>query len=156
MEKHIVLLGIILLATLLLCGCQPQKNAKFTIGALSFSHKDITKGYTVTIQNEEGTGSFNRVSFSYRADAPFRALFTYRQGKDTLEEELLLSEKRPVHHGYQRRLVYVLSVTDLAEPFVTLVDVNAHDINLRFTYLRFVGAKLRISSQTAKYLLFIV
>ena len=93
MEKHIVLLGIILLATLLLCGCQPQKNVKFTIGALSFSHKDITKGYTVTIQKEEGTGSFNRVSFSYRADAPFRAVFTYRQGKSTMEEELLLSEK---------------------------------------------------------------
>lgn len=69
------------------------KKAGFTIGALSFSNRDITKGYAVSIQKEEGSGSFNRVSFSYRASAPFRAVFTYRQGKSTMEEELLLSEK---------------------------------------------------------------
>ncbi len=93
MGKHIVLLGIILIAILLLCGCQPRKNARLTIGALSFSDRDITTGYTVSIQKEEGSGTFNRVSFSYRASAPFRTVFTYQQGKNTMEEELLLSEK---------------------------------------------------------------
>ncbi len=93
MGKYVMLPGIILIAILLLCGWQLRKNAGFTIGALSFSDKDITKGYTVTIQKEEGSGPFNRVSFSYSAGAPFRAVFTYQQGKNTMEEELLLSEK---------------------------------------------------------------
>ena len=93
MEKHIVLLEIILSAMLLICGCQPRKNDGFTVGALSFSDKDITAGYAVSIQKDEGSGSFNRVSFSYRASAPFRAVFTYQQGKNTVEEELLLSDK---------------------------------------------------------------
>ena len=93
MKKHIVLLGFILIAMLLLCGCQPKKNTGFVIGALSFSNMDITAGYAVTIQKEEGSGAFNRISFSYRASAPFRAVFTYQQGKNTVEEELLLSEK---------------------------------------------------------------
>ena len=42
MGKYVMLPGNILIAILLLCGCQLRKNAGFTIGALSFSDKDIT------------------------------------------------------------------------------------------------------------------
>ena len=65
----------------------------FIIYTLSFSSKDITTGYAVSIQKEEGSGAFNRVTFSYHASAPFRVAFSYQLGKNTVEEELLLSEK---------------------------------------------------------------
>lgn len=64
MKKHFVLLGILLPAMLLLCGCQPKEITGFVIGALSFSNMDITAGYAVSIQKEEGSGAFNRISFS--------------------------------------------------------------------------------------------
>lgn len=64
-----------------------------SIRALELSAVDISNGYTVRVPLTDGCVRFNRISFSYKATAPVRAVFRYRLKMKTYEEELLLSSK---------------------------------------------------------------
>ena len=68
-------------------------KTQIPIRAVSCKELDISDGVTVTVPAKEGTVCFNRVSFTYEATAPVRAVFRYRQGVKTFEEELLLSSR---------------------------------------------------------------
>ena len=69
-----------------------MKN-EIPVPELNLSAEDITNGYTVTVPLSSGTMSFNRISFSYEATSAVRAVISYRMGRETAEEELLLSSK---------------------------------------------------------------
>lgn len=60
---------------------------------IALSDVEITGGYTIDVPFASGSVRFNRVSFSYKASAAVRAVFRYKQGIKTSEEELLLSAK---------------------------------------------------------------
>ncbi len=84
-----VLLSLSILGALPGCGT----DRSVPIPALSLSDVDVTDGYETDGLSGIQTGRFNRLTFSYRATAPLRVEFTYRNSDGTVTEELLLSEK---------------------------------------------------------------
>ena len=70
-----------------------EVRTKIPIPAVSCEGLDIIDGVTVTVPQKEGAVRFNRLSFTYEATAPVRAVFRYRKGVKTFEEELLLSSR---------------------------------------------------------------
>ncbi len=60
---------------------------------MNLTDTDVTNGFTVTVPAITGTLRFNRINFAYQTTAAVRAVFRYRLGRETLEEELLLSAK---------------------------------------------------------------
>ena len=82
-------------AFLLLLGIFPGVDLKdaHPIPEAELLGVDVTNGYTVRVPASSGSARFNRVSFSYEASAPCRAVFAYRQGFRTVEEEYLLGTK---------------------------------------------------------------
>ena len=60
---------------------------------MNLTDTDVTNGFTVSVSPIAGTLRFNRINFAYQTTAAVRAVFRYRLGRETLEEELLLSAK---------------------------------------------------------------
>ena len=60
---------------------------------MNLTDTDVTNGFTVSVPPIAGTLRFNRINFAYQTTAAVRAVFRYRLGRETLEEELLLSAK---------------------------------------------------------------
>lgn len=96
MRTRFAILTALSLFVLLLCsacGRSVPMESGVSIPQLELTDVDITEGVEIALPQEEGTARFNRVSFSYQASAPVRAVCTYRQALRTREEELLLSSK---------------------------------------------------------------
>ena len=60
---------------------------------MNLTDTDVTNGFTVSVSPIAGTLRFNRINFAYQTTAAVRTVFRYRLGRETLEEELLLSAK---------------------------------------------------------------
>ena len=96
-----------IISILMLWGAFGEKievKSQLKMNKLTFSDADITDGYTVSLQAYNGSIRFNRVSFSYNASAPVRAVFEYKQDSDILKEELLLGSKgkKTIHRKMRR------------------------------------------------------
>ena len=74
-------------------GKRTEDKSCLSVPEVALNGADITNGYLIEVPRASGTVRFNRVSFSYEATAAVRAVFRYRQGVKTLEEELLLSSR---------------------------------------------------------------
>ncbi len=68
-------------------------QSETAVPEVTLREADVTDGLTVSVPGSAGSVFFNRVSFEYAATAAVRAVFTYKQGIETREEELLLSAK---------------------------------------------------------------
>ena len=96
MHRRLTKLIAFFLSVLILFGAfggRIQMKTGFPITQLELADVDITEGVFVSIPQPEGTIRFNRISFSYQATAPVRAVFSYREAQKTREEDLLLSSK---------------------------------------------------------------
>lgn len=119
-------LGSFFLSVLLLFGMLGETVAEKTASAvdeIDFSGADVSDGYTVTLPASAGSVRFNRVCFNYEASAAVRAVFHYKQGIRTCEEELLLSAKAAratmLLDGYLRRRTASRLLSVYFEPIVS-------------------------------------
>ena len=69
-----------------------MKN-EIAVPELNLSAEDVTNGWEVTVPFFSGNISFNRISFSYEATAAVRAVFSYRMGTKTVEEEIKIKKR---------------------------------------------------------------
>lgn len=74
-------------------GADISTKKQTEIKDMNLTDADVTNGFTVTVSPVFGTLRFNRINFAYQTTAAVRAVFSYRLGRETLEEELLLSAK---------------------------------------------------------------
>ena len=74
-------------------GADISTKKQTEIKDMNLTDADVTNGFTVTVPAITGTLRFNRINFAYQTTAAVRAVFRYRLGRETLEEELLLSAK---------------------------------------------------------------
>ena len=74
-------------------GADISTKKQTEIKDMNLTDTDVTNGFTVTVPPVAGTLRFNRINFAYQTTAAVRAVFRYRLGRETLEEELLLSAK---------------------------------------------------------------
>lgn len=102
-------------------GNAAELKYSFPLEELNLTGRDITSGCTVNISSS-GFIRFNRISFDYRATAPLRAVFRYRAGFGTAEEELFLSEKESsasmLLNGYLKRITASRLISVMFEPLV--------------------------------------
>ena len=89
--KRIMMFFLSLLMCIGLYSGGIEMKNEISVPEVNLSTVDITNGYTVTVPFVSGKMSFNRISFSYEAATAVRAVFSYRMGAKTIEEELLLS-----------------------------------------------------------------
>ena len=104
-------------------GGSVEVKTESQIPTVSLEGLDISDGITVTVPQKEGAVCFNRVSFTYAATAPVRAVFRYRQDVKTVEEELLLSSRETeatmLLDGYLQRKSATRLLSVRFEPIVT-------------------------------------
>ena len=74
-------------------GADISTKKQTEIKDMNLTDTDVTNGFTVSVSPIAGTLRFNRINFAYQTTAAVRAVFRYRLGRETLEEELLLSAK---------------------------------------------------------------
>ena len=91
--KRIMMFFLSLLMCIGLYSGGIEMKNEISVPEVNLSTVDITNGYTVTVPFVSGKMSFNRISFSYEAATAVRAVFSYRMGAKTIEEELLLGSK---------------------------------------------------------------
>ena len=91
--KRIMMFFLSLLMCIGLYSGGIEMKNEIAVPELNLSAEDVTNGWEVTVPFFSGNISFNRISFSYEATAAVRAVFSYRMGTKSVEEELLLSSK---------------------------------------------------------------
>ena len=109
MNRYLQKIASFFTSLLIFLGAAPGIDLRQThpIPEAELSGVDVTNGYSVAVPASSGAFRFNRISFSYEASAPFRAVFTYRQGFKTVQEEYLLGTNEQkasmLLDGYLRR-----------------------------------------------------